>query len=310
MATTNTGQPISLGNGNQLAAIAELLPVLFGSSNKQVSNPGDTSALQQLLGQLQGADYSGTLQAIFQQAAGQIPGLQGAFSNAVGARSGNNSAVQAALSQLLQQTTLAGQKQVADQQLQNQQLQAQAGGAIAQATKGTNVKQSTGGVAPQLTGILGLIQAAKMATGAKDLDELGKKFGFGKNASPSAGTNPVTGPAGPIAAVTGAAPVTGATPQATPIPGGFDINNMLGGGAGISASVPPGGYDPLDFSLPNDLFIGGMSRAPDQSGFNLSEQLGGGMSTNPNAPGFDMGWFDPAPVEDYGFGGGVDEFWF
>jgi len=204
MATSRTptsGQPIAAG-GDQLAQLMELLPALFGTKQTTTSNSGDTTALQQLIGQLQGADYSKTLEAIFQQAGGQIPGLQAAFSNAVGARSGNNSAVQAALSQLLQQTTLAGQKQVADQQLQNQQLQATAGSSIAQATKGTTQTQSTKGAAPQLAGVLGLIQAAKMATGAKDLDELGRKFGLGGNRTAGT-TSPVTsaGPAMPAAAI-------------------------------------------------------------------------------------------------------------
>jgi type VI protein secretion system component VasK len=107
------------------------------------SNPGDITALQQVLAQLQGADYSAMLQSIFQRAGQQIPSLMGAYTSAVGARSSKNSAVEQALAKLLQETTLLGQDQLAKQQLQNQQVQTNAGTSIAQATKGTQTSQKT-----------------------------------------------------------------------------------------------------------------------------------------------------------------------
>jgi len=83
-------EPVSLE-----AQIASLLQLLGGT--KTTTSPGDTTALQGTLAGLKGADYEAMLKAIFQQAGGQIPGLQQALGNAVGARSGGNSAVQAAL---------------------------------------------------------------------------------------------------------------------------------------------------------------------------------------------------------------------
>lgn len=301
MATPQSGQPITLGSGNQLEAIAKLLPTLFGSKETVSTNPGDTTALQQLITQLQGTDYNKTLQTIFQQAGGQIPGLQAAFSNAVGARSGNNSAVSAALQKLMMETTLAGQKQVADQQLQNQQIQANAGGSIATATKGTQRTDKTQGVGGQLAGLIGLIQAAKMATGSKDLDELGRKFGLGGSRSAGGDVAPVTGPTGGVP-MGGAAPVTGAAaPQMSTGPGGFNLSAILGGPAGEAGGVVgfDGGYD---FGFPAYDEIGGMSMAPS---FNFNEVLGGGGMSTPGAlpgGGFNMDWFN-AP--DFG-GGGFD----
>lgn len=109
-----------------------------GTSGETVTiNPGDISYLQQLFGEMQGADYNGILQQIFQQAAGQIPGFQQAFQNSVGARSGNNSAVAAMLQRLLQQTTTSAQSQLVEQMLKNQSIRQNIGTAIAQATRGT-----------------------------------------------------------------------------------------------------------------------------------------------------------------------------
>jgi len=307
MATApQSGQPIQLGSGNQLQAIAQLLPALLGSKQTQSGNPGDVSSLQALIGELQGADYSKTLEAIFQQAGGQIPGLQAAFSNAVGARSGSNSAVQAALSKLLQDTTLAGQKQVADQQLQNQSIRANAGGSIASATKNTTQTQKTSGSLPQLTALLGLVQAAKMATGSRDIEEMGRKLGLGGSPGRDAGVAPVSGPSGG-APVAGAAPITGAAaPQMSTAPGGFDISAVLGGGpAGGDGIVTDS--QPFDFGFAGYDEIGGMNMAPS---FNFNEVLGGGGMSTPGIPaggGFNMDYFNQ-PEYDFGFGGGVDEF--
>lgn len=297
METPQSGQPITLGSGNQLEAIAKLLPTLFGSKETVSTNPGDTTALQQLITQLQGTDYNKTLQTIFQQAGGQIPGLQAAFSNAVGARSGNNSAVSAALQKLMMETTLAGQKQIADQQLQNQQIQANAGGSIATATKGTQRTDKTQGVGGQLAGLIGLIQAAKMATGSKDLDELGRKFGLGGSRSAGGDVVPVSGPTGGVP-MGGAAPVTGAAaPMLSTGPGGFDLNSVLGTAEPVQGSNPV-----YDFSYDPYTELGGQSMAPS---FNFNEVLGGGGMSTPGIPpggGFNMDWFNEP---DFG-GGGFD----
>lgn len=183
---------------NQLGQLQSLLTLLTGGQKTtQTTSPGDVTALQQLLGQLQGADYSSLLQGIFSQAGGQIPGLQVALGNAMGARSGNNSAVSGALQQLLKQTALEGQQQVTSQQLQNQQIQAQAGNSVAQATRGTS--QTSGGKSQlgQLAGVLGLAQGALKLTGSKDMTELfGKLGGVAGPAGTSGNANPAAGASG------------------------------------------------------------------------------------------------------------------
>ncbi len=140
MATTVTATQLPL---------VQLANLMGGQTT--TSNAGDTTALQSALSGLQGQNYQAMLESIFQQAGGKIPGLQGALSNAVGARSGNNSPMAAALADLLKTTTMSAQDQLAKQQLANLQTQTQAGSAVAQATKGTTQKSGTD-----------LLQAAKM----------------------------------------------------------------------------------------------------------------------------------------------------
>lgn len=311
-ASPTSGQPITLGSGNQLAALAQLLPQIFGNKQTTTGNPGDTSALQALISQLQGADYSKTLEALFQQAGGAIPGMQAAFSNAVGARSGGNSAVQAALSQLMQQTVLAGQKQVADQQLQNQQIQAQAGGAIASATKNTQQTQKQGGILPELTAILGLVQGAKSLTGAKDIEDLGKKLGLGQGGRGATGgaPAPVTGPTAPVAS----APqqnITGAAAPAMSVATGYDPTALLTGGS-VPMSPPPmfnnsgQQIDPqvwLDLGIDPSIYGPGMSMDPNAAPSVNWNELGGGggMSTNPGVTGggFNMDYFNQPDYSDF-----------
>lgn len=120
-----------------------------GTSGETVTiNPGDISYLQQLFSELQGANYNGILEQIFQQAAGSIPGFQAAFQNSVGARSGGNSAVNAMLQRLLQQTTTSAQSQLVEQMLKNQTIRQNIGQGIAQATRGT-VQTRRGFQSPQ-----------------------------------------------------------------------------------------------------------------------------------------------------------------
>ena len=154
---------------------AALGQALFGGQTT-TTNPGNIAPLQQVLAGLQAQDFNALLQSIFQQAGGQIPGLQAAYGNAMGARSGGNSAVQAALNELLKQTTLAGQQQIAQQQAQNFQTQGQAAANIAQATRGTQTTQGAdlGSIAKNLL----LLQGLSMLTGKSGpLSGLGDKVG-------------------------------------------------------------------------------------------------------------------------------------
>lgn len=160
---------VAAGGGVDLAGLLQL----FGGTKSDTKSSADTAALQQLLGQLQGQDYSQMLQSIFTQASTQIPGFQAAFSNAVGARSGNNSGVANALQQLLASTTLRAQGQIAQQQQNNQQLQLGVGQAIAGATRrqttqqGTNLGRAGGSLlALQLLSQLGRSQFWRNMTGS------------------------------------------------------------------------------------------------------------------------------------------------
>lgn len=165
-------------NANPMAGIAALLQSLGGQRATSSTNAGDTAALQSVLQQLQGTNYEQLLQSIFAQAGGQIPGLQAAYGNAIGARSGGNTAVQAALQKLLQQTTLLGQQQIAQQQAQNLQTQTQAAQGIAQATRGTTTKQTSGtnlGQAAQM--IAGLQLFSKLRDMTKEGGSLSDMFG-------------------------------------------------------------------------------------------------------------------------------------
>jgi hypothetical protein len=192
-------------------------------------NPGNVAPLEQVLAQLQGQDFNALLQSIFQQAGGQIPGLQAAYGNAIGARSGGNSAVQAALNELLKQTTLAGQQQVVQQQGQNLQTQQQAAANIAQATRGT--KTETGGDLGGIAKNLLLLQGLGMLTG-KDgplsgvMDKLG---GLGKSVAEGF-TSPT------------ATSATGA-PQGLGISTGNAVGLSSGGGQGMQFGGAGGGMD-------------------------------------------------------------------
>lgn len=265
---------VPTSSGNPLEGIAAIMQTLGGTRTS--SNPGDISALQQVLGQLQGADYSKLLEGIFQQAAGNIPGLQRSMSNAVGARSGNNSAMAAALQELLKQTALEGQKQIAAQQLQNQQTQAQAAAAIAQATKGTSSKSGTdlGGAAKglamlQLLGKAGSFFDEQAKTDGP-LGGVGKFFGLGgAAASTPALPAAVAAPAGDLKdfALDLAAPEQGMAPMDWTggrelLPGFDNFSDMFASEANALAEAT--GQDPLDAlmdvtggfgTVPTDEFI-------------------------------------------------------
>lgn len=128
-------------NNDPLAALTTLLGTIGGTKN--TSSPGDITALQQLMAQLQGADYSQLLQGIFQQANAAVPALQNSYAGGTGSRTLGNQPLQAALQKLMMNTTLAGADQITKAQQANQQTQAQVGNSIAQATAGTQKTQST-----------------------------------------------------------------------------------------------------------------------------------------------------------------------
>jgi hypothetical protein len=300
-----SGQPVQVAGGaSQFQDIASMLQTLLGSSASvsQSTNPGDITALQTLLGQLQGADYSALLQGIFQQAAGQIPGLQQGMGNAIGARSGGNSAVQSALQQLLQQTTLAGTQAVSNAQLQNQQIQAQAGNAVAQATKNTQQKTTNKqpGILPELAGLLAVLKGAQAVTGTKDLEGLAGAFGFGNKATstttPPAMAPQQLNPGGGISGMQPQASVFGAqAPQMSfAPPGGQNFAQALGG---FTSTVPQN--NPI--SGLNYDFSGGMSYAPDMAPTSIRDVIGaGGMSTSPalQQPNI-MDYFNAPAATDY-----------
>lgn len=212
----------------QNPAATALMQALFGGK-QETTNPGNIAPLENVLAQLQRQDFNALLQSIFQQAAGQIPGLQAAYGNAIGARSGGNSAVQAALNELLKQTTLAGQQQVVQQQNQNLQTQQQAAANIAEATRGT--KTETGGDLGSIATNLLLLQGLSALTGKDGLlsgamDKLG---GLGKSVADGF-TSPT------------ATSATGA-PQGLGISTGNAVGLSAGGGQGMQFGGAGGGMD-------------------------------------------------------------------
>lgn len=202
-----------------VAEVGNLLQMLGGTKGTTTTtqNAGDVASLQALISQLQGADYNAQLQAIFQQAAGAIPGLQSAYGRAAGARSGNNTAVQAALNELLKATTIEAQSKIANQQLQNQQVQAQAGQAVAQATKGTTQTQTAkeGTNIPRAATNLAMLEALARLSSNKTLtDTIGKLTGGIIGTTPAAA--PATSVTPQAAAPIASAPAPRTAPTATP----------------------------------------------------------------------------------------------
>lgn len=219
---------------NVLGGLAQLLQTIGGTRQTTTSNPGDITALQQVFQQGQNFDPNALLQAIFQQAGGQIPGLQRALGNAIGARSGNNSAVSAALQKLLMQTSLAGQQQVSTQILQNQQQQGNVAANIANATKGTTQTQKSGTDMANIAKLLGLWQLAGQ-TGL--IDKIGKGLGVGGAATGGTSTGTASAPAptttsqapATVQSAAAPAPVAMQSAQSFPVSGGvLDVGIPLG----------------------------------------------------------------------------------
>ena len=257
---------------DQLATISNLLNTLGGQRTTVRTSPGDTRQLEAVIAGLQGQDFEALLQSIFQQAAAEIPGLQQAYANAMGARTGRNTSIEAALQELLKQTTLAGQQQIASQQAQNFQTQAQAAQGIAQATTGTKqeTQQRTNlGAAAQ--GIAAL-QLLSMLTGTKEEPGLIRKgidtikgFGQGETVSPVA-----TGVASPVAQMS-AAPIS--SPAAMP-----------------AMSFASGGFDPFNSQMQSPTISGAI--APARS----SSSSTGGMSLDPSIFGGSQAWSNAIPA--------------
>ena len=208
-----------------VAEVGNLLQMLGGAKETSTStqSPADIAGLQALMAQLQGADYNAQLQSIFQAAAGAIPGLQSAYGRAAGARTSNNTAVQAALNELLKATTVEAQGKIANQQLQNQQIQAQAGQAVAQATKGTTQTQTTkqGTNVPKAAGSLAVLEAlARLSSNKTVQDMVGKITGGVVGTAPATaapvGTNVAPQAAAPIASAPAPRTAPAAAPTATP----------------------------------------------------------------------------------------------
>lgn len=246
----------------QLDVVNQLINTFGGS---RVTKTADTSALRQVLAQLQQQGtpegQAAQLQALFQQAAGQIPGLQGAYANAVGARRGGNSAVQGALNKLMSQVTLAGQAQ----QTQNLQAQAQAAGALANATGTTTTKGNIGGAA------LNLLLAQGLAKGKKGLLGEGDDLfdGVGKALSGVFGGDTVSTASGPAA--TSGLSLMGDSSLGGPIlrGSGLDFNANPGVSLDMSSVLGP---DTGSFSLDNI----DMGFDPGASGSATGTDFGGG----------------------------------
>lgn len=176
---------------NELGQLQALMSLIGGGGQTATTTTTNTEHLQNVLSQLQGVDYNAMLQGIFQQAAGQIPGLQSAYGRAVGARSSGNAPMQAVLQSLLQQTALAGQKEVATQQNQNLATQAQAASAMKGSRQTTKQNSQLG----QMAAILGLAQAATKLGGYKTVQEmLGAVTGTGAGGGTAAPVAPATVP--------------------------------------------------------------------------------------------------------------------
>lgn len=217
MAGPNDKVPTTQGGG--LQGIVPLLELIGGKSSRQTttSSPADPAAIaafQQVLKEAAAQNYESQLASIFNQAQGAMPKLSAAYGRTMG-RSYGNSQLQAALDSLLKQTTLQGQKQIADLEMQNRTLQNNVAANLANSTKGLTSTTSTRNTSP-----LGTPIAALLAWNAiNDVSKGGANEMVKKLLSPiggafsSSGGGTVTGaaPAAMAPAVTLATPVT-ATP--------------------------------------------------------------------------------------------------
>lgn len=311
MAETTGALPTNQ-TGNLAANISALLQTFGGTKTTTATNPGETDALRATLAQLQGADYNAMLQSIFQQAGGQIPGLQTALGNAIGARSGGNSAVAAALQKLLQQTTVAAQDQMAKQQLANQQTQVQAGGAIAQATKGTqtteqkgtNVKQGATDLA-KATALTQLLGSALKLTGKGTLQDAFKGL-LGTTASAPAPAGTVGSTYNDMYKPSAATVTSAAAPQMSMAPsmsqarvGGIDLGQLLSSTAPAMSTPVTGAATAPDMTSNTPA----MSTAPSDMftpALDINTILGTEPTPAPEMSSAPAEWFAPRfDINDY-----------
>jgi hypothetical protein len=125
--------------------------------------------------------------------------------------------VQAALNELLKQTTLAAQDKIVTQGLQNQQLQVQAGQGVAQATKGTTETKTAreGTNVPKAAGTLAVLEALARLAGNKTVQDMVGKVSGGIIA-PAAAVGTATAPAAAAPIASAPAPQMQAVPMAQP----------------------------------------------------------------------------------------------
>lgn len=201
------GEKVPATSGNPLTDLANLLTTVAGTRTSQTvtSSPGDTAALQDVLSQLKGADYTAMLDSIMQKAGTAIPGMQATYGRAAGFRGSNNAGLAAAMQQLLKETTMAAQEKIVAQQQANQQIQAQAGQAIAQATKGTTQTTSakSGMDLNKAIALLALAQGVSKLGGmdiGKQLSGLFTTSGGGTSVGGGAPSVPIAAAATPMAA--------------------------------------------------------------------------------------------------------------
>lgn len=234
-----------------MAGIASLLTTLGGT--KTTTNAGETDVLRSAVADLKGTDYEALLTSIFQKAAGEIPGIQHAFGNAVGARSGSNSAVAAALQQLLKDTTVGAQGQIATQKLNNSNLQINAGNSIAQATKGTTQQSGTNvGQAAKTMAVLQMLSKAANMTG------LDKKLGSLFSESAATPGSPLTSAYAPVASPwADVSPASSAALTSTPFssqmysaqsPDPTVFSGFTPGVSNAVSAIPGAGTDAADFA--------------------------------------------------------------
>lgn len=234
-------EKVPQSSGTGLEAVIQLADLLGGKrqTTTQTMNPGDVAALQKVVADAEAQDFTKLLESIFAQAQGAIPQVGANYGRRMG-RSYGNVGAQSALNEILKQATLEGQKQIAEQQIRNRELQANAGAAIAQATKGTTQTTSQSTKNP-LGAPIGLLLAANalndVSKGAvfempkKLLGSIGAGFsGGGSGGSVSSApaiASPVAAPAltaAPAAKAVSSAPSTGYMNLPVNNTGGMSLN--------------------------------------------------------------------------------------
>lgn len=164
------------------SALPQLIQSLIGTQQKSSqTSSANTDALQQIFNQQAASStpegMEALIQEVFRVGAQKVPELTGAFANATGSRSSNNSGLALSLGEL--NKTLAGQ--AAGLVTAQQQAAAQTAAQIANATRGTNTTQ-TNGVNRGNAGVLGLAGTALNAADKLGLTK-GLKGMIGGNAA-------------------------------------------------------------------------------------------------------------------------------